>query len=123
MEVFDAVIDAFSNDAFVEEMKDKMNAKVDTDKQEQEMKGLQDTQRQRIIEIEMIGKHRNALHHEDPMYEMKYDKLVAEEERKYNELHVVKEEIKRLDAKIRKEIKSTASYRDAVKEISDIILH
>lgn len=123
MEVFDALIDAFNNDTFVEEMKDKMNAKVDTDKQEQEMKGLQDTQRQRIREIEMINKRRDALHHEDPMYDLKYDNLVAEEDKKYDELLVVKEEIKKLDAKIRKEIKSTASYRDAVKEIADIILH
>ncbi|TDW26014.1 site-specific DNA recombinase [Breznakia blatticola] len=112
MEVFDALIDAFNNDNFIEEMKDKMNTKVDTDKQEQEMKGLQDTQRQRIREIEMISKRRDALHHEDPMYDMKYDELL-----------VVKEEIKKLDAKIRKEIKSTASYADAVKEISNIILH
>lgn len=77
-------------------MKDKMNAKVDTDKQEQEIKGLQNTQSKRIREIEMIGKRRDALHHEDPMYEMKYDALVAEEEKKYNEIHVLKEEIKNL---------------------------
>lgn len=31
--------------------------------------------------------------------------------------------MERLNGKIRKEIKSTASYRDAVKEIQDIILH
>ncbi len=102
-------------------MKEKMNAKVDTDKQEQEMEGLRATQRQRIKEIEMITKRRDALKFDDPMYEMKYNKLVDEEDKKYEELRVVKEEIKRLDAKIRQEIKSTASYIDAVMEIRSII--
>lgn len=124
MEVFDALIDAFSNDSFIEEMKDKMNAKVDTDKQEQEMEGLKATHRKITREIDLIANRRSNLNlDDDAIYEMQYNRLFDEEERKMEELQIVKEEMKRLDAKIRKEIKSTASYADAVKEISDIILN
>lgn len=118
LEALDAIMDAQSSKTFINEVKARMNAAVDTKQQEKELAGLKKTRRQIEATIEKISDQMDRLDATDAMYDRKYADLEKRQNDKYDALGRLEDEINILDAKVRRVMRATTNYKEAMIEVA-----
>lgn len=104
LEVYLALRSADIGDLIIEELKEKMLEMSDKEKIERELEGLEKTKRTLKAQIQNINTRLDELDIDDIAYQMKYDDLVFDQDKKYTDLARVKEEIREVDRRLRQEI-------------------
>lgn len=122
-EVYSAFLSADMSEVIIEELKKKALQMSDKEKIEKELEGLEKTKRTLKMQIQGIGTRLDELDVDDIAYEIKYDDLVADQDKKYTDLARVKEEIREVDRRLRQEIIISNNIVDEYKALSDYLLN
>lgn len=99
-EVYEAISYACSDEDFVERVRARMSAEVDTAEIEKELDGLKMTKRQKESAIEKLAKRMDTLDFTDKMYDRKYDDIAKRQDTLYEELAILEEKIKQVSKKL-----------------------
>lgn len=121
LEVYLALRSADIGDLIIEELKAKMLEMSDKEKIERELEGLEKTKRTLKAQIQNISTRLDELDVDDIAYQMKYDDLVFDQDKKYTDLARVKEEIREVDRRLRQEIIISNSAADEYRALSEYL--
>ncbi|MGF0040287.1 recombinase family protein [Peptoniphilaceae bacterium SGI.131] len=121
-EVLDAIKDATFDDNFVLQVKVKMNANSDTKKLEQRLDEMKKNKKKLESDIRNLNRRLDELDIDSKSYQIKYDDIVFLQDKKYDDLAQIDEEISRMNEKINQELTTKASYLDAMRSVTENIV-
>ena len=111
-EIYQILMDAQYKTKFREDLEEKLSIDGDKEKLEKELVGLQKTKKTLETQIQNLNQRIDNLDIETPMYQRKYDDLVAQQDKKYEDLGIVQQEIRLVDKKIRNKITALNTHHE-----------